>query len=139
MKYVSFLFALALIGWAGLANASERLSINFNYSSNESYYSCSYVQGQASKILSTLGAENIVTQCQGGIQNDLQPLPISMQATYTHHVKSGKKVVLKGHDACEMNIKLIGTILSTIDHDIIDWDAACWGSQGSYKIKLELE
>lgn len=138
MKYVSFLFAVALIGFAGLAHASEQKSFNFDYSSNQSFFACSYVEGQASKVLTTLGAENVKMNCYGGIQYG-QWLPVALSATFTIEEKGARTVVLRGRDACDMNVKLIKTILTTVDHEVLSSSYSCWGSTGQYKFEIALK
>jgi hypothetical protein len=91
------------------------------------------------KTHATLGAENISTQCFGGIQHDGQLWPVSLNATFTHDAKGERVVVLKGRDSCEMNVKLIKTILATIDHEVVSSHVSCWGPQGRYQIEVALK
>lgn len=139
MKYVSFLFALALIGVAGLANAAEQKSISFGYTSNESFYACSYAEGQASKFLTALGADNVETQCTGGIQPDHQLWPVSLSATFMTSEKGVRTVTLRGHEACDFNVKLIKTILAQVDHEVVSAQSNCWGSEGRYSFVINLK
>jgi hypothetical protein len=138
MKYVTFLFALALIGFATLANASEQKSFNFNYNNFNVYYACDYARDQAANTLEVLGAENVSVNCTGGIENNTM-LPISMNGTFNLVEKGARTVVLKGRDSCDFNVKLINTLLSTIDHETVMEHINCMDAQGSYHFEINLK
>jgi hypothetical protein len=137
LKYASILFALALIGFAGIANAHE-VSFTFNYNNQNSYYACSYAEGQASKTLTLLGADNVVVDCHGGIENGTL-WPISMSGSFLHSEKGERTVVLKGRESCDFNVKLINTILASMPHEKVVSQNTCWDSEGSYRFEINLK
>ena len=132
MKYVSFLFAVLL--FAGVAKAGEQ-TFSFHYNNNNAYYSCSYAEAQVVKTLTTLGAENVSTNCHGGIDHD-QLWPVSVNAVYTLAAKGERTVVIEGRESCDFNVKLIKAALINFDHEVVKAQASCWDASGRYRFEL---
>lgn len=135
MKYVSFLFATLLI--AGIANATEVKTFELNYSNHNAYYACSYAEGQANKILKTLGGNVLETSCSGGIDHDMF-LPLSMEGSFILEPQGGKTVVIRGREACDFNVKLIKEILSVVSVASVKASNTCWDASGNYKFEVTL-
>ena len=132
MKYVSFLFAIALA--AGVANAAEK-SLSFNYSNHNAYYACSFAEAQMTKTLTAVGATDISVSCTGGIEHN-QFWPVSVDATFSHELQGGKSVVLKGRESCEFNVKMIQAVASAVDAEVVKAQDTCWDADGNYKYEL---
>lgn len=136
----------AELGSEVLANRTEK-SIEFNWTSNRSYYACSYAEGQTRKYLRALGAQDISTDCDGGIEYG-QPywLPLSLTADFSVYTQDGngtepvtnQKVVLRGNESCEFNVKLIEKILSQVSHTLVKKSVNCFEARGSYRYEIEV-
>lgn len=137
MKYATLLFALALIAIAGTANATEATPFSFDYNSQESYYSCSYAESQAKKVLKTMGANVLDVNCSGGIDHNML-MPLSMDGGFILEAQGTRTVVLKGRDSCDFNVKLINTILATIPTASVKAQSNCWNSEGNYRFEVTL-
>lgn len=135
MKYVSFLFAIAL--FAGVANASEK-SVSFHYNNPNSYYSCSYAEGMMVNLLNEFGATEVSTNCTGGIQHD-QLWPVSVDASFSHEEQGGRTVLIKGKESCDFNVKMIKAVLATVEHEVVKGSDSCWDAQGQYSYEVILK
>lgn len=137
MKYVSLLFAVALI--AGVAKAGE-VVFNFHYNNPNAYYACSYAESQVAKTLKTLGAENVETDCSGGLDAiNNQMWPVSVQASYDVTVKGERQVQFRGNESCDFNVKLIKAALQGFPHEVVKAQSNCWDAKGSYNFVLNLK
>lgn len=135
MKYVSFLFAIALI--AGVAKASDTV-FTFNYNNHNAYYACSYAEAQVAKTLKKLGAEGVETDCKGGIDHN-QFWPVSVTATYSSVVKGERTVQFRGNESCDFNVKLIKAALEGFEHETVKAQSSCWDANGSYNFVINLK
>lgn len=132
MKYVSILFALVL--FAGVASAGEQ-TFSFHYNNQNAYYSCDYAEAQVVKVLTALGAENISTNCHGGLDY-YQLWPVSVKAVYTLTAKGERTVVLKGNESCDFNVSLIKNALKNFDHEVVKAQSSCWDASGRYHFEV---
>ena len=141
-------FASLELGSEVLANRTEK-SIEFNWNSNRSYYACSYAEGQARKYLRALGAQDISTDCRGGIeygrpQWSWMPLSLDAQFTVLEQNDNGsepvtnQKVVLRGNESCEFNVKLIQKLLAQVNHTLVKKSVNCFEARGSYRFEVEV-
>jgi hypothetical protein len=135
MKYVSFLFALALIAIAGSAFATIATPFSFSFSSHNSFYSCSYAENQATKTLKALGANVVDMRCAGGIDFEKYE-PVYLSGGFVLESQGGKTVVLKGRDSCEFNVQLIKNILATVNATVAKESHNCWDSEGNYRFEI---
>jgi hypothetical protein len=96
--------------------------INFTYfgnqGSNQSFYSCDYVEDQATQYLEVFGATNIDLFCTGGITN-WSWSPVSLRASFDLPVVTGnnfEEVRIAGDvwsPACGLNTIIIREILKS--------------------------
>ena len=133
MKYVSFLFAVVLMAGSAFANMDS--VFRFHYSNSNAYYSCHYAEAQVSNTLAVLGAENIDTDCRGGIEHN-QLFPVSVEAVYTQAAKGEREVVFQGNESCDFNVKLIKAALKNFDHEVVSSKTSCWDASGRYNIRV---
>ena len=138
----------AKLGTESLAERQEK-SFEFNWNSNRSYYACSYAEGQAQKFLRALGAQEIATDCRGGIETGTPQwswAPLNLKAQYVSAVQSengnepvtNQKVILRGSESCEFNVKLIEKILANVDHKLIKKSSTCFDARGSFRYEVEV-
>jgi len=133
MKFLSTLFAVALIG--GAAHATE--TFKYHYSNINAYYACSYAEAQVAKTLIVLGAQGVTTTCTGGIDHG-QFMPVSVTATYEGVVKGQSQVTIKGRESCEFNVKLINAAVDQLGHEVASAKSNCWDASGNYKYVINL-
>lgn len=133
MKTIIAIFAFFL---AGNVFANETKSINFSYSNNYAYYSCSYAEYQAQKFLAQLGARNIHTKCSGGIDQEMPY--VYLTASFEQYSSEDVVVTLRGRESCDFNVKLIDAILTKFDHKEVKKGSTCWNAEGRYRYDITL-
>ena len=120
--------------------------MKFHFSSNRSYYSCSYAEKQTEKYLTMLGAKDIEIRCTGGIQSGSPSwawAPVSVRASFQAlvAVDSSEKdsvpveensLTFKGRGSCDFNSKLIKTALGHFEATVEHGFSNCFNSNGSY-------
>jgi hypothetical protein len=143
MKKTAILFSL-LVSVSAFAT-----NISFTYFGNEggrqSYYACSYAEGQTESYLELLGATNIDVRCTGGINGGWSVQPVSIRASYDLPVVVGNSVEavsIKGdsfNPACGLNVRIINELLKTFTNvEVVKKSDSCAFQSSNYFYKLNI-
>lgn len=132
------------------ANAAETAQLKdrrltINYFSPNSFYACSFAEGQVSDFLKLFDAKNIEVTCTGG-------LPWSQSLTVFTKFKSAaastaegavaaewKRVSFRGDQACDFNARVLRQLVTGFEiRDRARVGDGCWDSRGTYSIQADV-
>ncbi len=149
--FVMFILAASLPLFAvdqgqELLSARTIKNAEFYWSSVRSYYACNYAEGQTQRYLDLLGAQDVQTKCRGGIEFGKYWGPLRLDASFSlldandngTEMVAVQRVVIRGSESCEFNVKLMDTLLKQIPHVLVEKRASCFNSQGSFKYVVEV-
>ena len=142
MKKLTALFLLVF----SVSSFADKISFSYfgNSNGNQSYYACSYVEGQVEETLQIVGATNFDVNCTGGIQPNWSVGPVSIRATFTKPVTTGKveEVEIKGdsfNPNCGLNVTIIKNILKAFPEiEVLKKSDGCGFSTSNYYYKLAI-
>jgi hypothetical protein len=125
--------------------------ISFSYfgnegsGSNSTYYSCSYVEDQASYFLNMLGAQKVRVLCTGGLQN-WGWTPINLTAKFETPTINGDNIEsVEIHSdpwdaGCTLNTRLINDILKNFNNiEVVEKHDTCPFQDSNYYYLLKIQ
>jgi hypothetical protein len=119
--------------------------VSFSYFNFNAYYSCSYVEGVAYKILADLGATDVEVDCQGGLPdttgNWVTTRFLSARETTADKSTRTAKAVDVGielRESCDLHDTIVREVAKGFDVKAFSKKGVCWDSAGnaSYKLKV---
>ena len=129
--------------------AASAAELSFTYFGNDLgrqvYYSCDYVEDQATYYLNLLGANHIDVMCTGGIQN-WSWMPIHLKAKFELPLITGHGVEtleLQGdtwNPNCGLNTTIINAAVKTMTHiQVIKKSDSCPFVDSNFFYKLQVQ
>lgn len=140
MKKIIFsILALSSLSFANMDSVKE---VTVNFMSFRTYYACSYAENQTRTYLQAMGADVKSVRCIGGIQHHELDNSLRIKAKYVMPAATNAEqwisVNLKGRESCDLNTKIIDTLMNEFQVRNTDVQKRCMDANGRFSYSFQV-
>ncbi len=143
MKLLIALLASSLLS---MVQAQEVVNDRFHFSHLRSFYSCHFAENRADQILQALGAENIVSRCQGGLEMRQRFVSVLVDFEVPNHRGPWRNVILNertfdrfsSENSCEFTYRMIQQFIENFAVRNLTSFNGCWDGRGRFQFEFQL-
>lgn len=152
---VSIFLCSVVSAKASTTAIEDPISGSFHYYSNRTMYSCNFLNWRVQQIMSDLGIVGFSTSCRGGLDDRSPFLSLNYHFYLPDYQDLPHQTVVRFNEysfndswggspaGCDLTVQFFRQLFLRIPADngryrlnnIFD---ACWGSQGSFEVAIEI-